>query len=306
MNSALLLDSASIDHDSSHGGLLNIKENEYMAYCRHCGKEVNAEEVFCRHCGAKLVFPDADISHALSSFSASEKDFAAFIGKNSDKYLNKFRRFTQSGEDAFAVTWHWPAFVVPFFWMLYRKLYGWMILAFFLGLIPYVGVVCHIVFGMSAYYLYFRHAKVKLLGLKTRLSSEAGYTADMARAGGVNKGALVLAVVLTTIALIGIIVAIAIPRFAAYRQRAFDIKAKHEVQDACNRCTALFSAHPEKSEIVPDDLLNAGFSPSPDIDMMLLDGRRETFGLSARHEKSHKVFVVDRNCGISEELQKVL
>jgi hypothetical protein len=57
-------------------------------------------------------------------------------------------------------------------------------------------------------------------------------------------------------------------------------------------------------EIAPDDLLNTGFSPSPDINMMLLDGRRDTFGLSARHEKSKKVFLADRNCRIIEEYQK--
>lgn len=228
------------------------------------------------------------------------KDFAAFIGKNSEKYLARFRSFVHGGEDAFAVTWHWPAFFVPFFWMLYRKLYGWSVLALLLGLIPYVGIMSHIAFGIAAHYIYYRHAKEKLLGLKARSSSETERAANVAAAGGVNKVAVILAMVLAVIILLGILAAIAIPGYTAYRQRAFDNKAKHEVQDACARCASLFSAHPEKTELVPEDLLNTGFSPSPDIDLMLLDGRRETFGLSARHDKSGTIYTVDRNCRITE------
>jgi hypothetical protein len=281
-----------------------------MAFCRQCGKEVNAGEAFCRHCGAKLSLPQSGSTRLLSSVNVAEDDFATFIGRNADKYLAKFKGFVQGGEDSFSMTWHWPAFFVPFFWFMYRKLYGWMVLAFFLGLVsfnglvPFIGILSNIAFGMTAYYLYYRHAKEKLLGLKARPSSEDERAEDVARAGGVNKVALILSIVLAAIFLLGILAAIVISGYTAYRQRAFDIKAKHEVQDACGRCTALFSAHPEKSEIVPDDLLNTGFSPSPDINMMLLDGRRETFGLSVRHEKSRKVFITDRNCRITEEYQK--
>jgi hypothetical protein len=272
-----------------------------MEYCRQCGKEVKAEEAFCRHCGAKLIFSGADATRPLSSINAAEHDFAVFIGKNSEKYLVRFKGFMQGGQDSFAVTWHWPAFIVPFFWLLYRKLYGWSILALVLGLVPYVGIMSHIAFGMAAHYIYYRHAKEKLLGLKARQSSETERAADMARAGGVNNAAVVIAIVLSALALVGILAAVAIPQFASYRQRAFDSKAKSEIQDACSRCASLFSTHPEKAEIIPEDLLNTGFSPSPDIDLMLLDGRKETFGLSARHEKSNKTYMVDRNCRVTEE-----
>jgi hypothetical protein len=286
------------------------KENGCMPFCRQCGKEVNEREAFCRHCGVKLSLPQGGPTRLLSSVNVTEEDFVAFIGKNAGKYLAKFKDFARGNEDSFSVTWHWPAFFVPFFWFMYRKLYGWMVLAFFLGLItfsgfvPYIGILANISFGMTAHYLYYRHAKEKLLGLKARPSSETERAANVARAGGVNNVVLITAIVLTVIALLGILAAIAIPGYTAYRQRAFDLKAKHEVQDACNRCAALFSAHSEKMEIAPDDLLNTGFSPSTDITMMLLDGRRETFGLSARHEKSKKVFFTDRNCRITEEYQK--
>jgi hypothetical protein len=274
-----------------------------MIYCRQCGKEAREGETFCRHCGAKLVPAQTALSGPLSPTNRSEDDLALFIGKNSDAYLAKFRNFTDNGEDSFGVTWHWPAFFVPVFWMLYRKLYGWAVLALFLGLLPYIGIISHVVFGMTANYLYFQSAKKKLGALKALPASETQRAADLARTGGVNNAAVVIAVLLISIAVTGILAAIAIPQFAAYRQRAFDMKAKQEVQDACSRCIAIFSAHPEKAAIMPDDLLNTGFSPSPDIDLMLLDGKRETFGLSAGHVQSKKVYITDQECRLREELR---
>jgi hypothetical protein len=159
------------------------------------------------------------------------------------------------------------------------------------------------VFGMTANYLYYRSAGKKLGALKARPSSEIQRAADLARAGGVNNAAVVVAVVLISISMIGILAAIAIPQFSAYRQKTLDMKAKHEVQDACSRCIAVFSAHPEKTTIIPDDLLSTGFLPSPDVDLMLLDGRKETFGLSARHVQSKKVYSTDQACRLTEELQ---
>jgi hypothetical protein len=271
-----------------------------MVFCNQCGKEAQEGETYCRHCGAKLPLPQAGGPGEI------EGDLAAFIGKNADSYLGKFTNFRRDGETVFAVTWHWPAFFVTFFWLLYRKMYGWAVLAFFLGLIPYVGLISHIVFAMTANYLYYQHAGKRLLELKSRSSSGGLRSSDLAREGGVNNAALAVAVALVFVATIGIIAAIAIPQFASYKNRAYDLMAKHEVQSACSRCTAILSAHPEKMEIVPEDLLSTGFSPSPDIDLMLLDGRRETFGLSARHLRGNKTYVTDRECRLTEELQEAL
>lgn len=273
-----------------------------MAFCKHCGKEVGAAETFCRYCGARLSFSQTGQQGPFPGAAPNSEDLAVFIGKNSDAYLTKFRKFSEGGSDSFAATWHWPAFFFSFWWMLYRKLYPWAALVLFLGCVPYVGFLAMIAFGLSANYIYYLHAKKKLLEVKALHSSEVERAAAIARAGGVNNAVVVIAPLLI-VAVIGIMAAIAVPQFVKYRQRAFDAMAKQEIQDACTRGVKIFSDQPEKMEIEPDDLLYAGLVRSPKVELMLLDGRRESFGLSARHLESKKVYITDRECRLTEEIQ---
>jgi len=263
-----------------------------MAYCKQCGKEAGPAETFCRHCGARL--------SSLVGSGSGDQDLAVFIGKNSGIYLDAFRKFNQNGADSFTATWHWPAFFLSFWWLLYRKLYLWALVPLLLGCVPYVGLFAPFAFGMSAKYLYYQHAKKKLLEVNALHASEAERTAALARAGGVNS-MVVVAAPLLAIAVIGILAAIAIPQFAAYRQKAYDVTAKREVQDACARGAKVFAEHPEKTELEPDDLLHAGLVRTPEVDLMLLDGRRESFGVSGSHQKGTKLYITDRECRLTEE-----
>jgi hypothetical protein len=271
-----------------------------MAYCRQCGREASAGESFCRSCGAKLSLDRIGSYQPAPPPDARESDLALFVGKNADKYLPAFQKFTLGGADSFTATWHWPAFFFSFWWTLYRKLYGWTLLVILLSCIPYVGFLAMIASGVSAKYIYYKHAKKKLLELKSLHVSEVERAAAVARAGGVNNVAVIV-IPLMAIAIIAILAAIAIPQFVGYRQRAFDLKAKQEIQDACSRGIALFAAKPDISEITPDDLLNAGLVRSPEVELMLLDGRRNTFGLSAKHKRGRTLYITDRNCFLTEE-----
>ena len=100
-----------------------------MAYCNKCGKEVIEGSSFCQNCGERLVY-STSINQSPSTISLTDEDYTTFIGKNADKYLTKFKKFNVSGVDNFSATWHWPAFFVGFWWMLYRKLYLWALLYF--------------------------------------------------------------------------------------------------------------------------------------------------------------------------------
>lgn len=179
-----------------------------MAYCSKCGQELLQDNLLCGHCGAQA--PNA----------ATADDLAVFIGKNSEKYLRKFTKFRRNGTDGFAATWNWPAFLVPFYWMLYRKLYLWALLVFVLGIIPIVNILSHIAFGACGNFIYYKHAGKKLRKIDEARSyaSEAQRAAAIARAGGVNKYILTV-LILIMIMIIGILAAIAIPQFSKYKYR---------------------------------------------------------------------------------------
>jgi hypothetical protein len=277
-----------------------------MPYCTKCGKEVSAGERFCRSCGTPLTAQQASPERAAPSARSAENaagisdaEMAAFVGKNADVYLAKFGRFVGGG-GSFAVTWHWPAFLFGFFWMVYRKLYLWAVVALIVGFIPYLGLISHVVFGMTANYLYYSAVRDRIRRVRSLPArGDVDRAAALSRAGGTNSAVVVLVPLI--IVVLAIIAAIAIPSFVSYRQRAYDAQAKTEVQDACRRLADVFDREPGRYEVTPEDLLNSGFSPSTDVEMMLLDGRRGSLGLSAQHKEGKRVFITDPACTVREE-----
>jgi hypothetical protein len=188
-----------------------------MPYCSNCGKEVTENSSFCGHCGKKLGNVQNNFQQSTMLSAITDKDFSTFIGKNASRYVAKFKKFNMGELDNFAPTWHWPAFFVPFIWLLYRKLYLWALLIFCLSIIPFVGFIVMIVMGITANYLYYRHAKKKILALKSLFkSSESQAAIEIARTGGVNNVAPWIIGAILLIAIIGIIAAILVPQFSTY------------------------------------------------------------------------------------------
>jgi hypothetical protein len=93
--------------------------------------------------------------------------------------------------------------------MLYRKLYGWAIIAFFIEIIPYIGLFLRVVWAITANYIYYKHAKKILLEIKQLHSSPETQRALRAAAGGVGHGGFLVYV--SMIAIIGILAAISLP-----------------------------------------------------------------------------------------------
>ena len=138
-----------------------------------------------------------------STIEVTKKEFEYFIGINAEKYLRKFRKFNVDGIDKFAMTWHWPAFFFSYLWMAYRKMYVWSFAAFLLGAlvsfrIPNLLFPLAIVFGMTGNYLYYKHAKEKIIRWKETLpfTESIEMSTDMSiplrKIGGVNPWAVIL------------------------------------------------------------------------------------------------------------------
>jgi hypothetical protein len=183
-----------------------------MPYCPYCGKEIGEGSRFCPHCGNSITQSGRPAwSFPASNIIPKEEDYIAFIGNNAEKYLKKFNAFTVGGIENFALTWHWPAFLFGFWWMLYRKLYAWALLAFLVACIPYVGFAGMIAWGITGNYIYYRHATSKIMALR-QMQPSANISVALAQIGGVNRWVIWVAVVLI---IIGIMVVLLFSIFSA-------------------------------------------------------------------------------------------
>ena len=118
----------------------------------------------------------------------SEDELRIFIGRRSTKYLRRFRKFRKGRTDRFSVTWHWPAFIMGFWWMFYRKLYGWGLLELLLSLIPGAWLISRPIFAVTANYLVFKRATTSIVSLKESKSHDLSTLNDaIQRAGGIDS-----------------------------------------------------------------------------------------------------------------------
>ncbi|WP_456434326.1 DUF2628 domain-containing protein [Thermosulfuriphilus sp.] len=149
-----------------------------------------------------------------SSEPIDENLFRAYIGPRADYYLAQFRKFFLIPGGQFTVTWHWPAFAFGFWWFLYRKMYLWALVFFFLSNIlgsliffhgPIGILIVHIGYGVLANYLYFRHVRTKVAEAAMNIPDREKLIAYLARTGGTNSWVVWLGVALAGLLLLGIL-----------------------------------------------------------------------------------------------------
>lgn len=176
------------------------------------------------------------------SLQITDEEYTAFVGRNSKKYLSHFKRFNVLGVDNFKPAWNWAAFFFGPFWMFYRKLYLWGLLALFLELIPYVNFIAAIAWGMSGYYLYYRHIKSKISELKASAAGTNDLTKVLPELGGVHAWLLKAYIGLfVVVGGGGMILAIAIPQYQAYQRRAAEDAAIQQQAQAEKEATEWFN-----------------------------------------------------------------
>lgn len=194
-----------------------------MKFCQKCVQANPDDASFCSQCGT--VFDVEAMGAAAAPASALESDetwlWRAFIGpqkaillslkkgwsweRPDDYYLNEFKKFSAGGTSRFALTWHWPAFLVdPFLWFLYRKMYLYALIyalgpvasAYLTGDFT-VGFVWRVMAGASANYIYYWHVREHITEIRKGPPLGAGALEEQIRdRGGVQTYVVWLGVVL--------------------------------------------------------------------------------------------------------------
>jgi len=175
-----------------------------------------------------------------TTFAPQGDLLAAYVGpKNADYYARKFDKFKSGGG---SISWHWPAFFVSAWWLLYRKMWlnaflYWMVLPTGLSILTifvaaatgaeaaaifYYGSYIFITFlllPMFANRLYYKHAQAKANKVASVTSSAEQQSAELARIGG-TSGVILIIIPFILVAFLGIIAAISIPAYNDYTIRA--------------------------------------------------------------------------------------
>ncbi|WP_421381676.1 DUF2628 domain-containing protein [Bacillus salacetis] len=97
-------------------------------YCSNCGEKQTGEGKYCQNCGHSLTSESIEEREAPSK----ESSLKTFVGKNSDYYLKKWDIGDNGPRKK--ISWNWAAFLTGYFWLGYRKMYGYMVIILLLWL----------------------------------------------------------------------------------------------------------------------------------------------------------------------------
>lgn len=277
-------------------------------HCGQCGALNPDHGKFCTSCGRALASPEpadgpqraeyaaaADPSvpaddarpadNAVPGDSTVPGDdtelYEAAIGpSNTDYYLHRFARFAR-GEGV--VSWNWPACLITFYWLLYRKMWGYAAAYFILPTITYIvlvvalgmmagtpGVVAahllqlalvFIAVPMFANALYFSVIKSRVEKIKRYGQGRQRQIRALTVMGGTSPAGIIvaLAIMVGIVPMIGILAAIAIPQYQNYTIRA-------QVSEGLYLAAAPRAAVAETmlgSNVIPRNRAEAGLGPNP-------------------------------------------
>lgn len=101
------------------------------------------------------------------------------------------------------------------------------------------------------------------------------------------------------ISIIGILAAIAIPQFAAYRVRAHDAMASATLNNACATANAILIKNPNEI-LTLETLIQAGLNVPPGMEINIEAGNADAFAMTARHQQGRKTYFTDLDCNVQE------
>lgn len=266
-------------------------------FCAKCGTSNDDTANFCVSCGYALPLSDQDASRSQAKAEGSagaDEYYKAIIGpKNQDYYLHHFSRFDSDGKTS--ATWHWPAFLVTFYWLLYRKMWINALIYFFLpylvlillgvvgavagdtsGVLVGIGYLLYaaaifILLPMQANALYYKQCKKIISAVRATSQDTQRQLGELSGKGGTSSIVIIIILIFTFVAVIGILAAIAIPAFQDYKTKASMVQAEGLGRAATGLVGDFYNQH----QTIPQNLEAAGFTPTlpPFVKEISIDGQ---------------------------------
>lgn len=224
----------------------------------------------------------------------SGQDYAAHVQQNRDYYLKRFQVFSAGG---FRLTWNWAAFLLPFAWPAYRRMYGWTIISpllfvilFYMSLIgeneyPATAILLVSLFlpglllGPAGNHLYF----LKMRSVVQRSSNAA---ASASRPDTTMNGAAVALILCWGAALVYL--GVSIPGYVSYRVRAYDNRAIADLRT----CRESFESSFADRQQYPATLEEARCAHDPLIVLGAPELTKEKYMITAHHKKGSKEYLM--------------
>ncbi len=220
--------------------------------------------------------------------------YAAYLRTSQDYYLKHFRTFTVDG---FRVTWNRAAFLLPFAWPAYRRMYGWTVVAPLLFVILYwtsiikeyeysavTILLCSLflpglLFGPIGNYLYF-------LKVRSALRRRFPAAAEQIEPDVSTTGAAASIILVWGAALIYL--GASVPGFVAYRVRAYDARAVADL-NKCREGLDYFYGDRTPYSATPEE---APCDHDPRVMLNATKLAKGKFALTAAHAKGSKEYQV--------------
>lgn len=144
-----------------------------------------------------------------NNLSYDKKMLCAFIGKPNKVmwYKQAFAKYNKNGVQDFAWNWSWYAFFFGFWYLLYRKVYGWsaifiLIYMFFGTIGGLYGLLINIVLGGTLPYFVYQKYYTKKKEIEAIINDENLRIETMSKIGGTNEWVIILTVIFSVFMLL--------------------------------------------------------------------------------------------------------
>lgn len=104
---------------------------------------------------------------------------------------------------------------------------------------------------------------------------------------------------LIVVAIIGILAAIAIPQFSAYKNRGYNAAAQSDAKNAYSTAQLIFSDNPATTIADTAALVTAGFVSTANVTTTVVTGTQAGLSITTKHASGDKTFTVGANGAIT-------